>query len=141
MHPDWKSFRRQVWFNRLWVCLISIVVLAINIIVVFVIAGLFGLRVSAGTLAVLITCLAVIVVTLAVLVRLARRDPVYEFRCPRCGERYFVPTLPPLVQRFFFYPGSAGMHLYALFARRCWHCGLPKWADPGELSSPTAGSA
>lgn len=39
-------------------------------------------------------------------------------RCPRCGQRYYVRT--------FFHNG---------FARRCLHCGLPKWAS-GSLDRP-----
>lgn len=36
-----------------------------------------------------------------------------NFRCPRCNQ-YFFRTL-------WYYNG---------FARKCVHCGLPKWADP-----------
>jgi hypothetical protein len=37
---------------------------------------------------------------------------VAGFRCPRCGERFF--------QGHFHRNG---------FARRCLHCGLPKWEE------------
>jgi hypothetical protein len=42
-----------------------------------------------------------------------------EFRCPRCG--------------LYFFSGYWGPLPYHIsFARRCVHCGLPKWADPNE---------
>ncbi len=39
------------------------------------------------------------------------------FRCPRCHRRFFMT---------WWYHNS--------FARRCIHCGLPKWADEDERS-------
>jgi predicted RNA-binding Zn-ribbon protein involved in translation (DUF1610 family) len=38
---------------------------------------------------------------------------VVRFPCPRCGKWFFAK---------WWYRNS--------FARRCVHCGLPKWADP-----------
>ena len=35
-----------------------------------------------------------------------------SFRCPRCGNRFY---------RQWWYQGS--------YARKCTHCGLPKWAE------------
>ena len=46
-----------------------------------------------------------------------------NFRCPRCGELFFLK----------FEIESGGAPGQKPFARRCLHCGLPKWAghDPG----------
>ncbi len=40
---------------------------------------------------------------------------VIRFPCPRCGKWFFA--------RWWYYNG---------FARRCVHCGLPKYTDPTE---------
>src|SRR5262245_24330837 len=40
------------------------------------------------------------------------------FRCPRCGQPFFRTS--------WYHNG---------FARECVHCGLPKWAEPGEGDS------
>ena len=53
-----------------------------------------------------------------------------NFRCPRCGELFF--------RKFDDRPWR-GAWQHNPFARRCMHCGLPKWAavDPG----PSPGEA
>jgi hypothetical protein len=55
-----------------------------------------------------------------------------RFRCPRCGERYFVS------------PNRLGRYSRNTAARQCRHCGLPRNApsDPGPTplpKSPTVG--
>jgi predicted RNA-binding Zn-ribbon protein involved in translation (DUF1610 family) len=42
----------------------------------------------------------------------------WNFRCPQCGELFF--------HRFDDRPGRQGW-IHNPFARRCPHCGLPKW--------------
>jgi hypothetical protein len=48
-----------------------------------------------------------------------------NFRCPRCGELFF--------QKFDDRPWRT-VWQHNPFARRCMHCGLPKWAavDPNS---------
>jgi len=36
-----------------------------------------------------------------------------RFRCPRCGDRFFL---------------HSGSSSYSMFAKKCVHCGLPKYA-------------
>lgn len=40
------------------------------------------------------------------------------WHCPRCGDLYF----------------TRGIWFGNLFIARCYHCGLPKWADPGSVA-------
>jgi membrane-bound metal-dependent hydrolase YbcI (DUF457 family) len=138
MHPDWKQFRQRVLLYFLVCYPISFAPWLAALVGIFWL--FFYSDLPAEMLAVLVMVFAII--SALVWLTLARCDPVYDFRCPRCKERFFLPKLSGVLGLFLFrLPCHLEVHVYALFARRCWHCGLPKWADPGELSSPTAGSA
>lgn len=48
----------------------------------------------------------------------------WNFRCPRCGELFF---------RKFDDRAWRRSWQHNPFARRCMHCGLPKWASDGNV--------
>jgi hypothetical protein len=47
-----------------------------------------------------------------------------RFRCPQCGKPFFV-----------------GRWAVNNWARRCVHCGLPKWSEPPATMNSSAGSS
>lgn len=102
--PAWSRYRR--WSRAFWVGF------------VLYLPALAGVSRVLGSTATFVVGLAWLIGWAVIA---SRR---WNFRCPRCGEPFF--------HKFDERPWRQDWR-HNPFARRCLHCGLPKWAtrDPG----------
>jgi predicted RNA-binding Zn-ribbon protein involved in translation (DUF1610 family) len=103
LHPAWREYRRRWW-------------IAVGILLTYLPvagAGAILLKKATGSE----TPGAVLAVSW-MLAYLAAVWRLSSFRCPSCGEQFHYR------KRWFAFGA------YNPFARRCVHCGLPKWQAP-----------
>jgi ribosomal protein S27AE len=100
MSPEWQDYRRRL--------VQFVLVFPTSIFALWLVARLLLLFVPHEVVlwidAILMACVGLAFIT--TIVRLQ------AFRCPRCGNRFFMG----------WYKNP--------FAKRCLHCGLPKWQEP-----------
>jgi hypothetical protein len=113
MHQEWVQFRRR----RL---IYNLCGLAWHAIIVAGAAGIAFLftcfpNMPADLVAIIVVGSLVLMIVVSNALRMF--DPRRSFRCPRCRKHFFAPweKMP-----------------FILNTRRCFHCGLPKWADPEQ---------
>lgn len=102
MDSRWQAYRRLRWTART-----GAVIAFVGIMVV----GVVGKSFSPG-----IGIVSALLTIAGLLLYIVRSIQAQRFQCPRCGEHYF-------------YRGSGWGTPTNPFARRCIHCGLPKWAS------------
>lgn len=104
--PAWREYRSLARLS--WVLFLGYIP-GVGLIW-FLIGASFGYS-TIGDVARTVVLITWMVAALVVSNRAAR------FRCPRCGKKFFSRTFS-----------------HNSFARRCVHCGLPKWASRDDCA-------
>ena len=107
MSPEWQDYRRRLMQFLLVFPTSMFAIWAL----VWLLSIIAPFEVVQWVYAILLVCFMLAFVT--TIVRLQ------AFRCPRCGNRFFMG----------WYRNP--------FAKRCLRCGLPKWQEPPYEATPT----
>jgi heme A synthase len=126
MHPDWVSFRRKrrVYLLCWWAYHVVIIVGHVGWATVM---ANFPARPPRVIALLGLSCWLAIIFSFLVLPRF---DPVIDFRCPRCGKAFYIPSKFSWLISILAGSMRELLLWYSFFQQRCQHCGLPEWADP-----------